>query len=73
MSKKPLTASDSEALAMMPSGWFTFWDIPIRLNRPAYRVERLVKAGAIESRVKGTYPDHVIEYRVKGNAGEGHE
>lgn len=71
MNRKTLTTSDSEALAMMPSGWFTLWDVPSRLNRPAYRIERLVKAGVIESRVKGCYPDHVIEYHAKANAGAG--
>jgi hypothetical protein len=68
---KTLTISDSEALAMMPSGWFTLWNVPSSLNRPAYRIERLVKAGVIESRVNGRYPDHVIEYHVKANAGAG--
>lgn len=71
MKTKPLTAADCDALAMMPSGWFTLRDIPAGLNKPAYRIERLVNAGAVQSRIRGTYPDFVMEYRVKGNAGEG--
>jgi hypothetical protein len=70
---KPLTSADGEALAMMPSGWFTLRDIPGLLSRPAYRVERLVKAGVVESRIKGTWPDHIMEYRVKNIAGDDHE
>lgn len=70
MNIRQLTASDAEALAMMPAGWFTLRDIPVSLYRRAYRVERLVKAGSVESRIKGTWPDLVMEYRVNGNAGE---
>lgn len=70
MNIRQLTASDTEALAMMPAGWFTRRDIPISLNKSAYRVERLVNAGAVESRIKGTWPDCVVEYRVNGNTEE---
>lgn len=65
MSSRSLTVADNEALAMMPEGWFTLWSVPSGLSRPAYRVNRLVDAGVLESRICGTYPNHVAEYHVK--------
>ncbi|MEH5573112.1 hypothetical protein PO590_13645 [Raoultella ornithinolytica] len=65
MSSISLTASDNEALTMMPDGWFTLGSVSSSLSRPAYRVNRLLDAGVLESRICGTYPNHVAEYHVK--------
>lgn len=47
---KPLSASDAEALAVMPDDeWFIADHLPI--NRPHYRCERLVNAKKLETRV----------------------
>ena len=57
-----LTAADSEALEVLPSGeWFAAIHLPI--NRPQYRCERLEKHGKLESRVTGEYPHLCREYR----------
>lgn len=64
MLAKKLTLADREALEMMPGGWFILRDVPALLNRPAWRLERLVSAGVVQSRIRGTYPDYVMEYRV---------
>lgn len=60
-----ITAADSEALAAMPdSGWFTLTDSwSSSINRPQYRLDRLVAAGCLEWRGSGEYPRRVIEYR----------
>ncbi|MDN2488131.1 hypothetical protein MML63_21095 [Kosakonia sacchari] len=64
MLAKTLTLADREALEMMPAGWFILRDVPSLLNRPAWRLERLVSAGVVQSRIRGTYPGYVMEYRV---------
>lgn len=60
-----LTDADREALTAMPdSGWFTAYDRwSAKINRPHYRLERLERAGRLERRVTGTYPELISEYR----------
>jgi hypothetical protein len=57
-----ITAADSEALAAMPnSGWFTLMDRwSSSVNRPRYRLDRLLAAGCLEYRVSGEYPKRFI-------------
>lgn len=69
--KEDLTKADNEALEAMPNtGWFTATDRwSSIINRPHYRLERLERAGRIERRVTGVYPDLVSEYRKTAEKG----
>lgn len=60
-----ITAADSEALMAMPdSGWFTLMDHwSSSINRPQFRLDRLLAADSLEYRVSGEYPQRFIEYR----------
>lgn len=60
-----LTTSDCEALSAMPDKeWFAFMDSwSSRINRPQYRLDRLVKSGHLERRVTGEYPNLASYYR----------
>ena len=58
-----LTKADKEALAKMPDGWFEATNLSCQITRPWYRCDRLHKAGALEFRVVGQFPDLLAEYR----------
>lgn len=59
----PLTEADQDALTRMPEGWFKASELEFMVKRPFYRCERLEGLGALESRITGTFPDLVQEYR----------
>jgi hypothetical protein len=59
-----LTETDKDALYVMPDDWFRATDLPYpRVTRAEYRCERLHKAGYLEWRVVGAWPDVKSEYR----------
>ena len=62
MSVPAVTKADLEALAELPdSEWF---DAEIQsTRRPAYRCERLCRAGLLERRGTGQFPNFKSEYR----------
>lgn len=61
-----MTSVDKEMLAEMPSGkWFNILDLPYVIRNPAFRCKRLVKAGVLESRVVGEFPNIKTEYWKK--------
>lgn len=63
-----LTASDKDALAAMPDGWFVALDLPYpRVKRAEYRCARLEKMGVLERRVTGVYPRLKSEFRIRPN------
>jgi hypothetical protein len=62
---KMLTDADAQALDAMPDDvWFKLMDSwSSSINRPQYRLERLVGAGALEQKVQGIFPEIYSEYR----------
>lgn len=62
MSTKSLSLADEAARRILPEGWFRIGDLPSELLRPAYRCERLEKAGVLKSRVVGQFPSLHREY-----------
>lgn len=58
-----LSAADKDALGRMPADWFSAWNLSHMVRRPFWRCDRLVQLGALESRVSGSHPTLVREYR----------
>jgi hypothetical protein len=66
-----LTETDKDALYVMPGDWFRATDLPYpRVTRAEYRCERLHKAGYLEWRVVGAWPDVKSEYRKRESVNE---
>lgn len=63
-----LTDADRYALKRLPDeGWFNLTAVPYTVKNPRFRCDRLVKLGALKSRVVGAWPYLQTEWKKQPN------